>query len=71
MTQLRLVWSFNGSQISLLDTKKKPAKCLQLRTTCTKSQRAWKKFERLQRERPIAAAVIERLVDKALQRRAG
>ena len=66
MSQLRLVWNSNDSDLSLLDTKPKPAKCLRSRTPSTKSQQLLKKLERLMNERPVAYAVLEKRVDKTL-----
>lgn len=66
MTQLRLVWSSTSSETSLPATTKKFAKCARLRTTSSTRPSLWKKFERLQKENPIAAVMIEKLVDKAL-----
>ncbi len=66
MTQLRLVWSYKNSVPSSPGTKKKPAKCERLPTASAKSRSLLKKFERLQKERPVAAAVIERWVDQSL-----
>lgn len=66
MTQLRLVWSCKPSGISLLATKRKPAKCARLPIASSRLPSLLKKFERLQREKPVAAAVIERWVDQAL-----
>lgn len=66
MNQLRLAWSCNSLELSSNGTRKKPAKCGLSSTPSGKSHSLLKKFERLQRERPHAAAVIERLVDQTL-----
>lgn len=66
MSQLRLVWSSNNSESALPDTTNRFAKCERLRTTSSRLPLLLKKFERLQREQPIAAVMIEKLVDKAL-----
>jgi hypothetical protein len=66
MTQLKLVWSCKSSKIASLVTKKKPAKCERCSTASGVSRSLSRKFAKLQKERPIAAALIERLVDDAL-----
>lgn len=67
MTQLRLAWSNSKpSEIKSLNTKKKPAKCERCSTVSGALPSLWKKFERLRQERPVAAALIERLVDDSL-----
>lgn len=66
MTQLRLVWSSNILDNVSPNTTKRFAKCDRLRTTSSPPPSLWRKFERLQREQPLAAVMIERLVDKAL-----
>lgn len=67
MTQLRIVWSSNGSDLSLPGTKRKPAKCGLRPTPSSKSPSVSRKFARLQRQNPTAAAVIEKWVDQALE----
>jgi len=66
MSQLRLVWNSHDSNLSLLDTKPKPAKCCRSRTPSMRSQQLLKKLDRLMKERPIAFAVLEKRVDKAI-----
>ena len=69
MNQLRLVWNCNASPSLLHATKKRHAKCGLSLTPSGESLSLLRKFERLQQERPVAAAVIERLVDQALANR--
>lgn len=66
MTELRLVWSCKSSGGASPVTRPKPAKCGLSPTASPKSPSLLKKFEKLQKERPVAAAVIERWVDQAL-----
>jgi len=66
MTQLRLVWSCKNLENASPGTKKKLAKCGPSGTHSERSLSILKKFERLHRERPHAAAMVERLVDQAL-----
>lgn len=66
MTQLRLAWSSNHLENVSPSTTKRFAKCEHSRTTSSKPRSLLNKFEKLQREHPIAAVMIERLVDKAL-----
>lgn len=66
MTQLRLVWSCRSSESKLPSTKRKPAKCERSGTASGVSRSLSRKFAKLQKERPVAAALVEKLVDQAL-----
>lgn len=71
MSQLRLVWNCNNSENPSANTTRKFAKCERLPTTSSTQLSLSKKLERLRREQPIAAIMIEKLVDKALRRDIG
>lgn len=66
MRQLRLVWSCNNFEPASRSTKKRQAKCSRLRTNSSTRLSLSKKCARLEIENPAAAAVIERLVNRAL-----
>lgn len=70
-TQLRLVFSSSNDNLkteidSSRNAKLSSVKCKALRVSSSLS-RFQKKIARLERERPAAAALIEQLVDDALQ----
>lgn len=72
MTQLRLIVGNSrnfGNRFN--EAKKRPAKCETLRLRSSTSPSISEKFLELQRNQPGAAAVIERLIDRALNRRTG